>query len=123
MSLTIGSGLTYKFIMFQRIVIACCAVAASFFMFTSNAMAGDIAAGSRVFAQNCAACHLNGGNVVNGAKTLKKADLEKYEMYSAEKIINQVTNGKMAMPAFSGRLSATQIEDVAAYVLDHADKW
>ena len=86
-------------------------------------MAGDIAAGSQIFAQNCAACHINGGNVVNGAKTLKKADLEKYDMYSTDKIITQVKKGKMAMPSFLGRLSDAQIEDVAAYVFDQADKW
>jgi cytochrome c6 len=92
-------------------------------MFAGQAAAADLAAGSRVFSQNCAACHINGGNVVNGAKTLKKADLEKYDMYSTDKIITQVTKGKMAMPAFLGRLTETEIENVAAYVLDQADKW
>jgi mono/diheme cytochrome c family protein len=29
----------------------------------------------------------------------------------------------MAMPAFLGRLTETEIENVAAYVLDQADKW
>jgi cytochrome c6 len=43
-------------------------------------------------------------------------------MYSAEAIIAQVTNGKGAMPAFGKKLKADQIEDVAAYVLEQADK-
>jgi cytochrome c6 len=30
----------------------------------------------------------------------------------------QVTNGKNAMPAFGGKLSTANIEDVAAYVID-----
>ena len=34
----------------------------------------------------------------------------------------QVTNGKNAMPAFSGRLTEADIEDVATYVLDQAEK-
>ena len=40
-------------------------------------------------------------------------------------IVTQVTNGKNAMPAFGGRLSDEEIEDVAAYVYDQAtgDKW
>jgi cytochrome c6 len=42
-------------------------------------------------------------------------------MYSAEKIIAQVTKGKGAMPAFKGRLKPEQIENVAAYVLQQAD--
>lgn len=85
-------------------------------------MAADVAEGATVFTNNCAACHAGGRNVVNGAKTLKQSDLEKYEMNSADAIIYQVTNGKMAMPAFRGRLSEDQIESVAAYVLSQAEK-
>jgi cytochrome c6 len=43
-------------------------------------------------------------------------------LYSAEAIISQVTKGKNAMPAFKGRLKSEQIENVAAYVLEQADK-
>ncbi|WP_413172122.1 cytochrome c6 PetJ [Anabaena azotica] len=89
------------------------------FAFSSPALAAD-AAGKAVFAANCNACHLGGKNAVNPAKTLSQADLEKYGMYSAEKIIAQVTNGKNAMPAFGKRLTSAQIENVAAYVLEQA---
>jgi cytochrome c6 len=43
-------------------------------------------------------------------------------MDSLEAIISQVTNGKNAMPAFKGKLNPQQIEDVASYVLEKADK-
>ncbi len=93
------------------------------FSFPSPAFAaGDAASGTSVFKANCQACHLGGRNTVNPQKTLKKEDLEKYDMYSAAAIIKQVTNGKNAMPRFGGRLSSKQIEDVAAYVLAQADK-
>ncbi|MEB3177835.1 MAG: c-type cytochrome [Nostocaceae cyanobacterium] len=92
------------------------------FAFNRPAFAADAAAGAKVFSANCAACHVGGKNTVNPAKTLSKADLEKYGMYSAEAIIAQVTKGKMAMPAFKGRLKPEQIENVAAYVLEQADK-
>ncbi|MEA5509235.1 c-type cytochrome [Crocosphaera sp. UHCC 0190] len=82
----------------------------------------DVAAGAKVFTANCASCHAGGKNLVNGAKSLSKADLEKYGMYSQEAIVAQITNGKMAMPKFLGRLSAQQIEDAASYVLAQADK-
>jgi len=49
-------------------------------------------------------------------KMLKQDALEKYEMNSLAAIVNQVTNGKNAMPAFKGKLNPTQIEDVATYV-------
>ena len=88
----------------------------------SAAQAADLAHGGQIFSSNCAACHIGGGNVVNGAKTLKKADLDQYGMASIEAITTQVTNGKGAMPAFQGRLSAEDIADVAAYVLSQAEK-
>lgn len=92
------------------------------FAFHSPALAADTANGAAVFKANCAQCHLGGKNLVNAAKTLKKAALEKYDMYSAEAIIAQITKGKGAMPAFGKKLKAGQIEDVSAYVLEQADK-
>ena len=57
-------------------------------------------------------------------KTLKKEALEKYGMYSIAAITTQVTNGKNGMPAFGKKLNATQIEDIANYVLDQsANGW
>ncbi len=90
--------------------------------FSSPAYAADLANGAKVFSSTCAACHVGGGNLVNGAKTLQKADLDKYQMASIEAITAQVTNGKNAMPAFKGRLSDAEINDVANYVLDKASK-
>lgn len=78
--------------------------------------------GAKLFKQNCAGCHIGGGNLVAANKTLKKEALEKYDMYSKEAIVYQVTNGKNAMPAFGKRLSSGQIEQLAEYVLTQADK-
>ncbi|MEL6814444.1 MAG: c-type cytochrome [Cyanobacteria bacterium J06598_3] len=80
-----------------------------------------LADGAQVFSANCAACHIGGGNAVNAAKTLKQADLEQYEMNSADKIITQVTNGKNAMPSFKGRLTDDEIAEVAQYVLAQSE--
>ena len=86
------------------------------------AMAAPNPEGAKLFSQNCAACHAGGGNLVNGMKTLKKDALVKYDMYSKDAIVYQVTNGKNAMPAFGSRLSTSQIENLADYVLAQADK-
>jgi cytochrome c6 len=88
--------------------------------FSSPAFA-DTASGKKIFSANCASCHAGGKNLVQANKTLKKEALIKYNMYSAEAIIYQVTNGKNAMPKFKGRLKPAQIEDVTAYVLEQAD--
>jgi cytochrome c6 len=64
------------------------------FTFTRPALAGDAANGAKLFSANCAACHMGGGNVVVGNKTLKQEALKNYGMDSLEAIVNQVTNGK-----------------------------
>lgn len=87
---------------------------------TQSAFAAD-ADGAKVFKANCAACHAQGTNRVNSQKTLKKDDLVAYEMYDRDAIVNQVTNGKNAMPAFGGKLSDAEIDAVADYVVEQAD--
>lgn len=104
----------------KKLLAAVLLVVITAFSFVAPASA-DAASGATVFNANCAACHAGGRNAVNPAKTLSKADLEKYGMFSKDAIVNQVTNGKMAMPAFGGKLSADQISDVADYVLEQAE--
>jgi cytochrome c6 len=89
--------------------------------FPLPALAGDAASGKKIFSANCASCHAGGNNVVNATKTLKKEALEKYTMNSMDAIVHQVNNGKNAMPAFKGRLTDAQIDDVATYVLSQAE--
>lgn len=90
------------------------------YAFGRPALAADTASGAKVFSANCAACHMGGNNVIMANKTLKKEALEQFGMNSPEAITNQVKNGKNAMPAFGGRLSDEQIQDVAAYVLEQS---
>jgi|SRR5919199_549038 cytochrome c6 len=97
------------------------AIALFTFALGRPALAGDVGSGAKIFSANCAACHAGGRNVIMPDKALKKEALDKYGMNSLEAIVNQVTNGKNAMPAFKGRLKPTQIEDVASYVLGQAD--
>jgi cytochrome c6 len=106
----------------RRILLTCLLLIVLSFSLAPSAYATDLANGATVFQANCAACHLGGRNVVNATKTLQKSDLEKYDLVSLEAIQAQVRNGKNAMPAFKGRLKEQQIEDVAAYVLDQAEK-
>jgi cytochrome c6 len=105
-----------KLLSFVMVAIALLTVS-----FARPAMAGDAASGAKIFSANCVACHAGGNNVIMGNKTLKKEALKTYGMDSIDAIVTQVTKGKSAMPAFGGRLSAKQIEDVATYVLSKAE--
>ena len=88
---------------------------------TRPALAEDLANGAKIFSSNCAACHQGGNNLVMAPKNLKKQTLIDNQMYSADAITAQVIKGKNMMPAF-GKLKLEDVADVAAYVLDQADK-
>nr|YP_009398592.1 cytochrome c553 [Kuetzingia canaliculata]ARW67778.1 cytochrome c553 [Kuetzingia canaliculata] len=80
----------------------------------------DLNEGEAVFSANCAACHANGKNLVIPEKTLEIEILSKNEISTVEAITKQVSGGKNAMPAFLDRLSETEINNVANYVLSQA---
>ncbi|MGL5807126.1 MAG: c-type cytochrome [Xenococcaceae cyanobacterium] len=77
---------------------------------------------AKIFEINCAGCHLNGGNIIRRGKNLKQKALQKNKMDSLEAIENIVTYGKNNMSAFGDKLSQTEIEKVATYVLEKAEK-
>jgi mono/diheme cytochrome c family protein len=78
------------------------------------ALTGDATAGKQVFAsQGCGGCHTlsaagSGGNV---GPNLDKAKPP------TELVVTRVTKGQGQMPPFGESLSAQQIADVAAYVV------
>jgi cytochrome c6 len=90
--------------------------------FTSPANAADTANGEQLFNVHCAGCHINGGNIVRRGKNLQKKALKKYGMDSLEAVESIITNGKNNMSAYKDRLSVQEIQDVAAYVLEQAEK-
>jgi len=85
------------------------------------ALAADLQSGAKVFKANCAMCHQGGRNTIVAEKTLEKATLEKYGKNSIAAITAQAKAGMNAMPAFKGRLTDAQIEDVATYILTQAE--
>jgi len=86
-------------------------------MTTTKVDAIDLNKGKILFTNNCNVCHKNGENVIIPEKNLKKEALEENGMNSIDAIIYQVLNGKNGMPAFGGRLSQKDIEEIATYVL------
>jgi mono/diheme cytochrome c family protein len=75
---------------------------------------GDAAAGEEVFASSgCASCHTL---AAAGATGTVGPNLDEAQPDHAL-VVDRVTNGSGAMPAFEGQLSEEQIQDVAAYVV------
>ncbi len=90
--------------------------------YKSPALAADTTKGAKIFSVHCAGCHPKGGNIVRRGKNLKKRAMRRNGMDSLEAISSLVANGKNNMSAYKDRLSEKQIDDVAAYVLEQAEK-
>lgn len=88
----------------------------------SPALAANLTSGTEIFQAHCAGCHLNGGNIIRWNKTLKLKALERNGVNTPEAIATLVAGGKNNMPAYSDRLSPTQIQTVSNYVLDQAEQ-
>jgi cytochrome c6 len=110
-------------IKYQRI-IATLAIALIVFnlSFLPQAIAADTANGAKIFEAQCAGCHVNGSNIVRRGKNLKLKALKKYGMDSVDAIAAIVTNGKNNMSAYKDRLTAEEIQEVSAYVLEQAEQ-
>lgn len=77
----------------------------------------DAAAGAKIFADNCTACHGNNakGNLELGAPNLT----DKIWLYGSDEatLIETITNGRAGvMPAWVGRLDPTTIKALTVYV-------
>jgi cytochrome c6 len=91
------------------------------FNFSQMVHAQSLENGEKVFTSNCSVCHLGGNNIIIPEKNLKKGALEANGMNTVSAISYQVINGKNGMPAFGGRLTETDIEDVATYILQKSE--
>lgn len=81
----------------------------------TSAGAGDPLLGSSLYAQHCAGCHGgNGKGIIAGTPDL--AGNLQIMMKPDFQILDFVMRGKGIMPAFSGRLSDTQVRDVIAHI-------
>lgn len=92
------------------------------FNFSPSAQGQSLDQGEKVFTNNCSVCHLGGKNIIIPEKNLQKETLEANGMNTISAISYQVINGKNGMPAFGGRLTEKQIEEVATYVLQQSQK-
>ena len=80
---------------------------------TTTAETGDAANGEKVFASaGCGGCHTFSKAGSSGSVGPNLDDASP----SFDKVVDQVTHGGGAMPAFKDRLSEQEIRDVAAFV-------
>ena len=95
-------------------VVVCC--------LTLTAAVGSFAAsgksGEALFKEHCAACHPDGGNIINPRKTLKKKDLEANKAASAEAIIKLMRSPGPGMLQFDSKtVPDKDARSIAEYIL------
>ncbi len=103
---------------------------------TSNTAA--IENGKVLFTQNCASCHLNGENVMNPKRDLKKETLLKFfgsaagttDVLDGQQIVSWIEKSgqhrRMFFPNVpNGRMTNENYEDAISFIVDQAlnDKW
>jgi mono/diheme cytochrome c family protein len=81
---------------------------------------GGQAAGAATFQQNCAVCHGQNGQGNPGIGTPNFHDAALQRSLSDQQIKQTIANGKGKMPAWSGKLSETQITDLVSYIRSFA---
>jgi cytochrome c6 len=91
----------------KLLILAIAALAVSAFI-AAGSMAADKKmmkiSGEKEFKEHCAACHPDGGNVINPAKTLKQKDLKANGIMTPADIVKLMRKPGPGMTAFDAKM-------------------
>jgi cytochrome c6 len=74
--------------------------------------------GKKEFAEHCASCHADGGNIVNPAKTLKKIDREANGIKNWQDVVKKMRNPGPGMNRFEKKdVSDREARAIAEYII------
>ena len=82
----------------------------------------DINSGESLFKNNCAGCHINGGNLVRRSKNLKISSLKRNGIDNPEAIAKIARQGIGIMGGYEDVLGDNGDQIVANWVLEQAQK-
>jgi len=92
------------------------------FCFTAFTIAGEKSGdkkGEQLFNEYCAACHPNGGNIINSDYTLHKTSMASHDIKTPDDIVSYMRSPGPGMPAFDKeKLSDELAKVIAEYILD-----
>jgi cytochrome c6 len=100
-------------LMVVLIVVMLCSVSIAAAEDNTKAMPGE-----KLYAQHCAVCHPQGGNIVNPKKTLGKNALAANNIKTEADISKLLRNGAPGMPKFDeNAISKKDAQEIARYIL------
>jgi len=102
-----------RFVMCSVFIVAFLALAVA-----GIAKEAEKKSGEELFKQHCAACHLDGKNIINPKKTLSKKDLESNKVKSADDIVKLMRTPGPGMVKFDDKtISEKDAKAIAEYIL------
>ena len=93
-----------------------------FFSFSSDLFALDADLGKSIFKNQCAGCHINGGNIIRRSKNLKISSLKKNGIDSPEAIAKIASQGIGIMDGYKEKLGDDGDQIVANWIWEQAQK-
>jgi cytochrome c6 len=101
-----------------RIFTFCIVIVVLCLFFVIAGKAVSAMSGEAGFKQHCAACHPNGGNIINLQKTLHKKDLDANNVKNAEDIIKLMRKPGPGMTPFDANtVPDKEAKEIANYIL------
>jgi len=92
-------------------------------MAAGSSGASDSKKGEALFKEHCAACHPDGGNIINPKKTLKKSDLRANNIKSKNDIVAIMRKPGPGMLKFDEKtISGHDAEEIAEFILKKFEK-
>ncbi len=85
-----------------------------------NAIEADL--GGNLFKNNCAGCHINGGNIIRRSKNLKISSLKRNGIDNPEAIAKIARQGIGIMSGYEDKLGKNGDQIVANWVWEQAQK-
>ena len=93
-----------------------------FFSLPKELNATQIDLGESLFKNNCAGCHINGGNIIRRSKNLKISSLKRNGIDNPESIAEIARQGIGIMGGYKDRLGDNGDQIVANWVWEQAQK-
>ena len=105
-----------------KVLILITLIIASFSSLPKKVFALNENEGEHLFIENCAGCHINGGNIIRRNKTLKMKDLSRNGLDTAETIAKIAREGIGIMDGYKEVLGEKGDQLVANWILKQAQK-
>ncbi len=103
-------------------VLLICLLYILFLSFSSDLFALEADLGKSIFKNQCAGCHINGGNIIRRSKNLKISSLKKNGLDSPEAIAKIASQGIGIMDGYKEKLGDDGDQIVANWIWEQAQK-